>query len=453
MKVNTVFNKALIAGALLSGFSGVTTAQESSSGLVLEEIIVSAQRRDESLQTTPIAVTALNSDALELKQITNILDLQYATPNISIGTNTGTANAARIFIRGTGEDESRATAEPAVGVYVDGIYIGRAVGSLFDLADIEQVEVLRGPQGTLYGRNSNGGAIRVFSRAPSTEENEFDIGITIGSESRFDSKLTGNVVLGDNTAIRGSVLTRSRDGFHTLNPNGDFAAQAGTNVGEIDTTAFRLSLLHNFSDNWSANLIVDSTQDDSDPIPDTLNPETSDADNNLFTVEPAPGAVCSSFVPDSFLPIGCFTDYSSEVESEGASLKIQGELGNYTFQSLTGYRTLDDELSTRIGFPFTQQTDQDQLSQEFTLTSNLDGPFNFVAGLFFFEEDIQLDSVFIFPFEVGVETSAQAAFFQGTYGFSDSLKLTGGIRFTDETKDLIPLKLVCVPLYLMSAYV
>jgi len=243
-------------------------------------------------------------------------------------------------------------------------------------------------------------------------------------------------VLGDNTAIRGSVLTRSRDGFHTLNPNGDFAAQAGTNVGEIDTTAFRLSLLHNFSDNWSANLIVDSTQDDSDPIPDTLNPETSDADNNLFTVEPAPGAVCSSFVPDNFLPIGCFTDYSSEVESEGASLKIQGELGNYTFQSLTGYRTLDDELSTRIGFPFTQQTDQDQLSQEFTLTSNLDGPFNFVAGLFFFEEDIQLDSVFIFPFEVGVETSAQAAFFQGTYGFSDSLKLTGGIRFTDETKDL-----------------
>jgi len=189
MKVNTVFNKALIAGALLSGFSGVTTAQESSSGLVLEEIIVSAQRRDESLQTTPIAVTALNSDALELKQITNILDLQYATPNISIGTNTGTANAARIFIRGTGEDESRATAEPAVGVYVDGIYIGRAVGSLFDLADIE--------------RNSNGGAIRVFSRAPSTDENEFDVGITIGSESRFDSKLTGTVVLGDNTAIRG----------------------------------------------------------------------------------------------------------------------------------------------------------------------------------------------------------------------------------------------------------
>ncbi len=179
------------------------SAQEVTSDLVFEEIIVSAQRRDESLQTTPIAVTALNSDALELKQITNILDLQYATPNISIGTNTGTANAARIFIRGTGEDESRSTAEPAVGVYVDGIYIGRAVGSLFDLADIEQVEVLRGPQGTLYGRNSNGGAIRVFSRAPSTDENEFDVGITIGSESRFDSKLTGTVVLGDNTAIRG----------------------------------------------------------------------------------------------------------------------------------------------------------------------------------------------------------------------------------------------------------
>jgi len=97
---------------------------------------------------------------------------------------------------------------------------------------------------------------------------------------------------------------------------------------------------------------------------------------------------------------------------------------------------LEDDLSTRIGFPFQQQTDQDQLSQEFTLTSNLDGPFNFVTGVFFFEEDIQLDSVFIFPFSVGVETSAQAAFFHSTYNFSDSLKLTSGIRFTDETKDI-----------------
>lgn len=427
----------LIASALLA-FSSAHS-QESASPepvqLSIEEIIVTAQRREESLQTSPLAVTAITSDDLEVKQVTNILDLQYASPNISIGTNTGTANAARIFIRGAGEDESRAVAEPAVGIYIDGIYIGRAVGSLFDLVDTEQIEVLRGPQGTLYGRNSNGGAIRVTSRSPSVEKNEFDIGVTAGNVGRFDARVSGNLAITERTAIRGSVISRSRDGFHTLNPNGDFAAEAGQNVGAIDTTAFRLSLLHNFSDNWSANLIVDRTQDDSDPIPDTLN-LASDADNNLFTVEPAPGATCSAMTPSIFQGIGCVTDYSSEVESEGAAFKLTGSFDSYTFQSLTGYRSLEDDLSTRISFPYSQQTDQDQLSQEFTLSSNYDSAFNFVTGLFFFEENIQFDSVFVFPFSIGVETNAQAAFFQGTYDISDSMSLTAGLRYTDETKDL-----------------
>jgi len=438
MKSYKFFKRAALATAISACVPINTSAQtveSTESGFVLEEIIVNAQRREESLQSTPVAVTAINREDLEVKQITNVLDLQYAAPNLSLATNTGTANAARIFLRGVGEDESRATAEPAVGVYVDGIYIGRAVGSLFDLVDLEQVEVLRGPQGTLYGRNSNGGAIRLTSRAPSTEDGEFEIGATVGSDSRFDAKVTGNVALSDNTAVRASVLRRSRDGFHTLNSNGDFADVVGRNVGEIDTTAFRVSLQHDFSDAWSANLIIDSTRDDSDPIPDTLNLE-SDADNNLFTVEPAPGATCSAATPPNFLGIGCFTDYSSEVESDGVSFKLVGELGNYTFQSLTGYRTLDDELSTRIGFPFQQQTDQDQFSQEFILSSEFDGAFNFVAGLFFFEEDIQLDSVFVFPFSVGVETSAAAAFFQSSFDLSPTMSLTTGVRFTDETKDL-----------------
>lgn len=444
MKPRTVLNKKfMLRAAAVACFAVNANAQQASSVdgqnadqmLVLDEIIVTAQRRDQSLQQTPVAVTAISRDDLATQQITNILDLQYAAPNISLGTNTGTANAARIFVRGAGEDESRATAEPAVGVYVDGIYIGRSVGALFDLVDLEQVEILRGPQGTLYGRNSNGGAIRLKSRAPSTEGSEFNFGITAGSEGRFDAKASGNVVLGESTALRASVLSRSRDGFHTLNPNGDFAAAAGTNVGEIDTTAFRASLLHNFSSNWSASLTIDATNDDSDPIPDTLNLE-SDADNNLFTIEPAPGSTCSSFVPANFLPVGCFTDYRSEVESKGAAFKLTGEVGNFTFESLTGYRSLEDDLSSRIGFPYQQQTDQDQLSQEFTLSSNYNGAFNFVTGLFFFEEDIQLDSVFVFPFSVGVDTSAAAAFFQSTYDFSDTVTLTTGIRATDETKDL-----------------
>ncbi len=404
--------------------------------LTLEELVVTAQRREESLQSTPVAVTAISTEDLAAKQIANVLDLQYAAPNLSLATNTGTSSGARLFIRGAGEDESRASAEPAVGVYVDDVYIGRAVGALFDLVDLAQVEVLRGPQGTLYGRNSNGGAIRLNSVAPSTEGGEYDIGFTVGTDGRFDAKGVANFVLGDNTALRASVLSRSRDGFHTLNPNGDFAALAGQNVGEIDTQAIRLSLAHQFNDNWSANLLFDRTNDDSDPIPDTLGP-SRDTDNDLFTIGPDAGVTCSAATPANFLGIGCFTDYSSEVESQGLALKIVGEYENFTLKSITGSRSLEDDLSSRISFPYTQETDQDQFSQEFTITSNSDSNFNYVAGVFFFQEDVQLDSVFIFPSELGVETEAKAAFFQGTYNISDATSFTGGVRYTDETKDLI----------------
>jgi len=404
-------------------------------GIVLEELIVTAQRREEPLQSTPIAVTAISADELIAKQITNVIDLQYAAPNLSFATNTGTSNAARLFIRGTGEDESRASAEPAVGVYVDDVYIGRAVGSLFDLVDIAKVEVLRGPQGTLYGRNSNGGAIRVNSVAPSTESSEYDFGITVGSDNRFDVKATGNFVLGENTALRASVLSRSRDGFHTLNPNGDFAALAGQEVGEVDTTAFRVAFAHEFNDVWSANVIIDAADDDSQPIPDSFIPG-QDADNNIFTIEPIPGSTCSAAAPASFLPVGCFSDYRSTTESRGGSLKVTADYDSFTLKSVTATRTLEDDLSTRISLPYTQQTDQDQFSQEFTISSSDDSSFRYVAGLFFFEEDIQLDTNFVFPFALGVETSAQAAFVQGTLDITDRTSFTAGVRYTDETKDI-----------------
>ncbi len=430
------FHASLLCLALMAAPSATIAQQsEQTVTLELEEIVVTSQRREASLQEVPAAITALSFADLEDKQIGDILDLQYAVPNISLATNTGTASGARIFLRGVGEDESRATAEPAIGIYVDGIYIGRQVGALFDLVDLERLEVLRGPQGTLYGRNSNGGAIRLISKEPSTEENTYFLGGTAGSDGRFDVKASANVILGENTALRASIINKTRDGFHTLNPNGDFANLAGTNVGEIDTTAFRVALAHSFNDAWSAKLIVDSTQDDSDPVPDSA-AAGNDGDNNVFTIEPIGDTVCSSFVPAAFLPIGCFSDYRSEVESSGVSLQVTGELAGFTVNSLTGYRELEDDLSTRIGFPFTQQTDQDQFSQEYTISSNYDGPFNFVAGAYFFTEDVQLDSVFIFPFSINVETEAIAAFFESNYQLTDSLNLTTGIRFTDETKDL-----------------
>ncbi|MEM9600647.1 MAG: TonB-dependent receptor plug domain-containing protein, partial [Pseudomonadota bacterium] len=136
----------------------------------IDEVITTAQRRAETAQDVPVSLTVLGSEDLEVRQIEDTLDLQAYVPNLNLGTNTGTANAARIFLRGIGEDESRGLVEPAVGTYVDGVYMGRLVGSLFDLIDLEQIEVLRGPQGTLYGRNSNGGAIKITTMRPDTED-------------------------------------------------------------------------------------------------------------------------------------------------------------------------------------------------------------------------------------------------------------------------------------------
>ena len=169
------FNKTLQVSTLALALGAVhpaATAQaQGQNVLELEEIIVTSQRREESLQEVPIAVTALGAEEMALKQLANVLDLQYQVPNISLATNTGTASGARVFLRGVGEDESRVSADPAVAIYVDGIYVGRQVGALFDLVDLERIEVLRGPQGTLYGRNSNGGAIKLVSRAPQIDEN------------------------------------------------------------------------------------------------------------------------------------------------------------------------------------------------------------------------------------------------------------------------------------------
>lgn len=426
---------AVLIAVLAAGARPAAIGQEGEGALEIDEIIVTSQRREQSVQEIPLAVTALEPEQMELKQIANVADLQYQVPNISIAANSGTANGARIFLRGVGEEESRASADPAVGIYVDGIYIGRQVGALFDLVDLQRIEVLRGPQGTLYGRNSNGGAIKLISKAPRFDANALDFKVGAGSQRRLDAKITANLALSESTAIRATLLSKNRDGFHTLNPNGDFASSAGANVGEIDTRALRLAIAHNFSAAWSARLTLDATDDESDPAPDSAAPP-NDADNNLFTIEPLPGAVCSASTPPNFQPIGCFTAYSSAVETSGATLGVSGDVGDYTLAFLSGYRQMEDDLASRIGFPYAQQTDQEQLSQEVTLTSNFAGRFNFVAGVYYFSEDVQLNSVFIFPFELGVETDAYAVFFQSTYDVNDTLTLTTGARYTDESKSL-----------------
>jgi len=441
------FNKLLITTASVTLSSAltmpVTIAQDSNSGVQrLEEIVVTAQRREQNLQDVPVSVTSLSANDLANRQIRDVNDLASQLPNTVIVTGGGTSSAARVFLRGVGEDESRGAIDPAVGIYVDGIYLGRTVGSLVDLVDIERVEVLRGPQGTLYGRNTNGGAIKLVSIAPQFE-NTFDIEAGFGSDARANLRGSANFQLSDQTALRLTSLYKSRDGFFSVTPNGDLANLADNNVGEEEVFAFRGSILHKFDDSWSALLSVDMTNDDTEPAPSSIIDSSSnpalptDIDQNIFTVEPAQGVTCSSLFPAVFQPLGCFVDFQSEVETLGVSLKVDGQIGTFDFTSLSGFRDMEDDLSSHIGSPFAQQTDQDQFSQEFTIASTYEGPFNFLAGVYYFTESVELDSVFFAPFSVSVETDSYAAFFQSTYSLTETLNLTTGVRFTNEERDFI----------------
>jgi len=431
-----IFNSASILSLMAIGTIVLTPSVAQAQ---IDEIITTAQRRTQSAQDVPVAVTILTTAELETKQIGDTLDIQSFVPNLTIGTNTGTANAARIFLRGVGEDESRGAVEPAVGTYIDGVYIGRIVGALFDLVDLEQVEVLRGPQGTLYGRNSNGGAIKVTTIKPQ-QKTAFAGKFTYGNSNRFDAKGTANFAVTDTTAVRVSGLYKSRDGFFDITPNGAATGDSLEDVGDVETLAFRGSVSQDIGD-WNVLITADYTDDDSDPIPSSILPGL-DADNNIFTVEPAPGTSCftgnatAPAGPFQFTrPVGCFNGFSNETKSRGISGTITGGLGDFTVQSITAFRRLDDDLSSHIGFPFQQNTDQEQFSQEITLSSNLGDAVEYVVGGFYFREDLNLDSAFVFPFRVAADTESFAAFGQATVDVTDRARLTGGIRYTTESRD------------------
>jgi len=431
--------KALIcaagATALSTAFAAPVMAQDADdSARRLGTVNVTAQRVEENLQDTPVAVTALSTEQIEDKQVLNIRDLTAQVPNINIATNTGTASAARIFLRGVGEDESRGAVDQAVGIYVDGVYIGRSVGSLFDVVDLESIEVLRGPQGTLYGRNTVGGAIKLNSVTPQFE-NSGKISATLGNFNRQELKATGNFQLGERSAFRITGFSRERDGFHDVIPNGPIADLGREDVGRLDTFAVRGSLYHELNDNWNVLIAVDHTNDRSDPLPDSAAPG-NDADNDIFTIEPLPGSTCTATRPPvTGFAIGCFTQYNQELESTGIMVRIDGRFGTIEFTSITAYRELEDELLTRIGAEYLQATDQDQFSQEFTIGQTGQSAFDWLAGIYIFEEDLQLDATFFFPSSIETSTSSIAAFGQGTFNVNDQLAITAGLRATNDEKD------------------
>jgi iron complex outermembrane receptor protein len=210
----------LIAADAADIEAAVTTSKSSQSNLVLEEVIVTARKRAEDLQETPVAITAFSAESMKIAGIANTRDLEESVPGLNFAEMA--AKAPAIFIRGVGQKESTAALDPGVGVYINSIYIARTDSQLLDIMDTESIQVLRGPQGTQFGKNNTGGALLVTTQLPDSHEYGGEVSTRVGNYGRADLKATGNIpLIKDKLAARISLNTTNTDGYLKNTYNGD----------------------------------------------------------------------------------------------------------------------------------------------------------------------------------------------------------------------------------------
>lgn len=422
---------------------------------LMEEIIVTAERRAESLQDVPMALTAFSGDMISEAGITGIEDVAIRTPNFKM-TSFNIAEP-QMFLRGIGSTNDSAGSDPAVAVFIDDVYVGRASAASTDLYDLDRIEVLRGPQGTLYGRNAAGGAVSIFSKRPQ-QGFEAKVGLTLGSESLVNLRGYINGSITDMVAGKLTVNVRQRDGF-AKNIN------TGQDLEDDDTRSMRGQLLITPSDRTEILLSLDYTDID------------RSGDNrfitNLDIVGNGPGVpayidqmrAANDLIDNDPRKSNHDEVQSSEKQVLGLSARVEVDFDWATLTSITAYResesswwqALNPQLSTRVGGLGLQEVDDgaeqdaEQVSQELRLSSQSDN-FQWVAGLYYFKEEVDRDerfftywdpTTFLAAFGIGdisflqeATNTSFAAFGQFTWDMSDSLALTLGGRYTDDKKEI-----------------
>lgn len=402
-------------------------------GAMLEEVVVTAQKREESLQDVPVAVTALAGSDINSSGIQNAIDLAVRVPGL---TSSKTLGWVQPRIRGVGTTANGPGIENPVAVYVDGVYIASAPGSLFTFSDIERIETLKGPQGTLFGRNSTGGLINVITRNP---EFDFSGRVSVGygnyETTTFSTYLTGP--LSDNYAASLSAQGRWQDeGFGTNYGTGNDAY-----IQDKDESV-RAKLLYE-NNATTAVLNLEYSLSDGSPI----GHRGRDGVGFLFG-PPTPG--------DEW-DVSTTVDSELGFESSGASLRVEQDLGNMSLVSITGFRKSqfdvfwDQDMTPLSAFTVAVGQRDEQFSQELQLQASSDSSVQWVAGVFYFDaesEATEQTATFDGPL-VDAEhplgqiqspgettTKSWAGFFQTTAPLTDSTNLTLGARYTEEERTI-----------------
>jgi iron complex outermembrane receptor protein len=422
----------------------------------LEEIVVTAQRREEGLQAVPIAVSAFSAETLTKRQVVQATDLERYVPSLKMRNNITSPTNLSPSLRGSlQQDASLIVAESPFGLYVDDVYLGRLNGNNVTLADIERVEALRGPQGTLYGRNTLAGAIKFITRSPDADTEWFNAEAGYGNYGQYKAAFSAGGGLTDTVAgsFSAQMNGKSGPGFNRL---------ANEDVGQEENYAARGKLRYIGSDNFDATVSLSHTRSENDAlllVPATTPGVASNRQYRSRDVVPlyGPYVVSRAIVPRGPAPIE--NDTRGLTKQWIASLNMTYDFGPASLQSITGYVNTDDFFSTDFsgtgGVPFAagaanggniggvmgaNRMNTDQFTQEFKLQGlAADDKLNYLIGVYYLYESGQQNFGWAIPgpfstSQIDMLTRSYSFFTHNEYNVTDELKLTAGVRYVKDVK-------------------
>lgn len=427
---------------------------------IMTEITVTAQRREEQIQDVPLAVTAYSGEQLQTLQVVQALDMGRLVPNLIAHNNTGLGTANAYSLRGLNNSESIATFDPPVGSYIDDIYVARQNANNFTLFDLDRIEVLRGPQGTLFGRNTTGGAIRVLLKKPAEELGGY-LEAGFGEYDRYIARGSIDVPVSDRFLTKFSAFWIDEDGYVDN-------LTTGEELNGEENLGFRAAFLWQLADSVSWDLALDYEDTD---------------DANVSNTKQGSKRVTRTGLTTGGNPLGSlFTGekttygFQNEVKSFNVTSNVQWDAGFGLVNFIVGWRDLSQEFALDFlngnaagrasfgqqppsygGFSIANDSDHDQFTAELKLTAELTDNVRYTAGLYFFDEDNRTDFGDVFDFDLSLvspappgsfiplvladrvmenNTDSWAAYLQTDIDFLDAWTLTLGVRYTDEQKDI-----------------
>lgn len=436
----------------------------------LEEVVVTARKRSESLQNVPVAITALSAGMIERGNVNSIVDVKKMAPNVEMVEQPFAGGALSASIRGIGLDDLEKTFEPTVAVSIDGVFLASSAGANVDLFDVEGIEILRGPQGTIFGRNTIGGVINI-TRSKPTKEFGVRVETTLDEFNRQDFKAVVNLPLGERGGIKIGGRSLTGDAFT------DNVTRNENNPDNRDLTSSTVSLLYEFTQNFTAQFTWDNYNDNTrlvdqlnissrgnDPASPNFNPADApfQGANDFAVIGPAFGAPGSGDLSaaNDFETTYSGGKFMSTIQGNNYTLALNGAVGNHTVKFITarsdtretmdicswgspvegslfpfGTGTADNPADQPCFFPVLREQAFEQASTELQINSDFDGPLNYVAGLYYLTSEAPFATGPVQIIESNQDLDARAIYAEFTYDFNDDWGLTAGARYTEEEKD------------------